>query len=118
MLNHGEARNSVALSLAATTAYFFVAWFAIAGVLFIVAFFAVALVNPQYPRIDQLTTIAGPAAIVVSCPVAWLAARCVYRLLRWYPSEPGQNCPTCNYNLTGNKSGRCPECGQPCPPPA
>lgn len=26
-----------------------------------------------------------------------------------YPSEP--LCPECDYNLTGNVSGRCPECG-------
>ena len=25
-------------------------------------------------------------------------------------------CTTCGYNLTGNVSGRCPECGSPCPP--
>ena len=24
-------------------------------------------------------------------------------------------CPTCGYNLTGNTSGICPECGQPVP---
>ena len=25
------------------------------------------------------------------------------------------HCPSCNYNLTGNTSGICPECGTPCP---
>lgn len=25
------------------------------------------------------------------------------------------NCPTCNYSLTGNASGTCPECGSPVP---
>jgi len=25
---------------------------------------------------------------------------------------PPGHCPTCGYNLTGNVSGRCPECGQ------
>lgn len=27
------------------------------------------------------------------------------------PTEPGR-CPACQYNLTGNTTGRCPECGQ------
>lgn len=29
----------------------------------------------------------------------------------WYWGEP-QVCPTCQYNLTGNVSGVCPECGR------
>ena len=29
---------------------------------------------------------------------------------------PG-HCPTCGYNLTGNTSGKCPECGEPPPKP-
>ncbi len=28
---------------------------------------------------------------------------------------PGHTCPGCGYNLTGNTSGRCPECGQDIP---
>lgn len=28
----------------------------------------------------------------------------------WYWGEP-DTCPGCGYNLTGNQSGRCPECG-------
>jgi predicted Zn-ribbon and HTH transcriptional regulator len=28
----------------------------------------------------------------------------------WYWGEPTE-CPGCGYNLTGNQSGRCPECG-------
>ncbi len=29
--------------------------------------------------------------------------------------KPG-HCPRCGYNLTGNITGRCPECGRPCIP--
>jgi hypothetical protein len=28
---------------------------------------------------------------------------------------PPGHCQTCGYDLTGNVSGRCPECGSPCP---
>lgn len=51
----------------------------------------------------------------VSCPlwipamafgVAWVVAR----LLRQRPIPAG-HCVMCRYNLTGNESGRCPECG-------
>jgi len=34
------------------------------------------------------------------------------RLCEAYP--PGR-CQTCGYDLTGNVSGRCPECGAPVP---
>ncbi|RJP33373.1 MAG: hypothetical protein C4547_12370 [Phycisphaerales bacterium] len=30
----------------------------------------------------------------------------------WYWGEPDL-CPGCGYNLTGNQSGRCPECAMP-----
>jgi hypothetical protein len=53
----------------------------------------------------------------VHCPF-WLAALptavCTFVLwpqFRWR-SKPG-HCPTCHYNLTGNTSGICPECGTP-----
>ncbi|MCG3137381.1 MAG: hypothetical protein HJJLKODD_01225 [Phycisphaerae bacterium] len=32
------------------------------------------------------------------------------RMVVWYWGEPTQ-CLTCGYDLTGNASGRCPECG-------
>lgn len=35
----------------------------------------------------------------------------VFTLIRRFP-RPGE-CLYCGYNLTGNTSGRCPECGQP-----
>lgn len=35
-------------------------------------------------------------------------------LIIWWPSRPGippGHCRKCGYNLAGNVSGRCPECG-------
>lgn len=53
--------------------------------------------------------IAGPhwalAAAAAIAPLAWLATR-VNRRRRC----PG-HCPSCGYNLTGNESRVCPECG-------
>lgn len=48
------------------------------------------------------------AAIVMSS----LAARGYYRALRrMTPPHPPGHCSHCGYNLTGNVSGVCPECG-------
>jgi predicted amidophosphoribosyltransferase len=41
-------------------------------------------------------------------PATWL----YWRDRRHIP--PG-HCQSCGYNLTGNVSGICPECGKPCP---
>ncbi len=43
--------------------------------------------------------------LVIGIPTAWLW----YRDRRRYP--PG-HCQRCGYDLTGNVSGRCPECGE------
>ncbi len=40
------------------------------------------------------------------CILGWLTWRTRYRPLE-------DHCPNCNYNLTGNQSGKCPECGTP-----
>ncbi len=35
----------------------------------------------------------------------------------WWPARriPLGHCPHCGYNLTGNESGKCPECSTPVP---
>ena len=39
-------------------------------------------------------------------------SRFAYWKLRWQRVEPG-TCVRCDYNLTGNVTGICPECGEP-----
>ncbi len=46
-----------------------------------------------------------------------LLAGAVPTIVLWYRDRrpsPG-HCKSCNYNLTANTSGTCPECGQPLP---
>jgi len=44
--------------------------------------------------------------VPVAALTAWL----------WRRERPRPNhCCLCGYNLTGNTTGRCPECGSPCP---
>jgi hypothetical protein len=49
--------------------------------------------------------------------LAYLAARRVYMNLRWETVDDNhidRYCIRCNYDLIGNVSGTCPECGRPC----
>ncbi|MCC7290865.1 MAG: hypothetical protein IT449_02250 [Phycisphaerales bacterium] len=62
------------------------------------------------------------AMCYVFLPTAWVAWRLRSILLREDRSPPGEpRCGVCEYNLTGNLSGICPECGtathQDCPAP-
>ncbi len=64
--------------------------------------------------------IAAPAdtiliGMMIGLPLltAYLAARVTYKLMRWETIDDpeGRFCEHCGYDLTGNGSGRCPECG-------
>jgi len=43
---------------------------------------------------------------LIGAALRWYEARCTY---------PPGHCQKCGYNLTGNESGRCPECGTEVP---
>lgn len=60
------------------------------------------------PVADTALKIALGALAVCSAAVAWMA----YRAMRFDPIGPGEGrCRACGYDLTGNQSGVCPECG-------
>jgi len=87
-----------------------------------VADFTIAPINPRCPWPDRLATLAGLPRIelaggrveYIEIPL-WLPAMVSAVLGVWLwrtsrSSRPG-HCGNCGYNLTGNVSGRCPECG-------
>lgn len=71
--------------------------------------------------IDLSTTQTGPAelltpiiAMALCLGGSYLIARYAYSRLRWTRQfELTSGCLSCGYNLTGNVSGVCPECGSP-----
>ena len=51
-------------------------------------------------------------ATTVHVALAYALTRPIYRAARWQWVEyDGTSCPKCEYDLTGNISGICPECG-------
>jgi hypothetical protein len=55
------------------------------------------------------------ASVFILLPLVWLANRCrktLFRLVDRY-RIPAGCCRHCGYDLTGNTSGVCPECGTP-----
>ena len=44
--------------------------------------------------------------------VAFIALAATLLIIRTPPIYPWGHCRHCGYNLTGNISGRCPECGE------
>jgi len=67
------------------------------------------------PRVLPLTVRATTTDYVVPCWLVLLVAAAPTAAL-WRRDRrriPPGHCETCAYNLTGNVSGRCPECGSP-----
>jgi hypothetical protein len=48
--------------------------------------------------------------VLVTLPLPMIWLRPMQRLRQWRRGRQG-SCPTCSYNLKGNASGVCPECG-------
>ena len=84
-----------------------------------VMYFASAEIDPnQLPAIrdlwlQRLSTPGGSASLGWAvAATAVLPAWYVLRKLRSLRHYRAGLCPSCNYNLTGNTSGVCPECGR------
>jgi hypothetical protein len=84
------------------------------------ALFVVGVV--EFPdRFRQLDDWAEWARIAVLVVVPLLVSVLLgvltyHRVMRGRRRTPDGHCTRCGYNLYGNVSGRCPECGQPCGP--
>ena len=51
--------------------------------------------------------------LIVIVGIAYFSRRKMREVLHWRLRFAGiLLCPKCLYNLTGNESGRCPECGE------
>lgn len=57
-------------------------------------------------------------ALLIGLPVVAVSAACFRRWTQKAVRRHSNRCVKCVYDLTGNASGRCPECGTPTGPPA
>lgn len=92
----------------ATVAALFAAW--VGYVFFFASYLLVFLVIRIDAGEDVAAYVALGIAALISCLVGWV----VYPAARWRrPDEVDRlRCNSCGYNLTGNVSGVCPECGR------
>ena len=65
-----------------------------------------------YKTGDVVFTASAPhsffALLTAALPALWIVTR-----RRRGPGRAGNRCARCEYDLTGNESGVCPECGKP-----
>ncbi len=60
---------------------------------------------------EAIETAAVTGLFVLTMLVPYIPARLTFVCLRWTPANGAGICAGCGYNLTGNLSGVCPECG-------
>jgi hypothetical protein len=76
---------------------------------------AIAIIGTIFYPVMALGSCMGGAfgnSFDVVVPLIWVPAAWVYLRSRFRsPRYPKNHCQSCGYDLTGNVSGRCPECG-------
>ncbi len=105
-----KERFSVAVSLAGAAIVFpfllAVAWFSLGGVL-------IVLIDSLFWfwRLSDNAVFGVLTAVTVV--LAYVPSRMIFMSLRWRTVQRGgRYCADCGYDLTGNVSGRCSECGE------
>ncbi|MFH1748613.1 MAG: hypothetical protein ABIG44_16380 [Planctomycetota bacterium] len=102
-------RLPVAVSLAVAVVAFF-PLLAIAG--FVLRQLLRALVDAGFRFWDLPDTVVFGFLIAIAVILAYIPCRIIYSRLRWKTVVHDERyCIRCGYDLTGNVSGRCPECG-------
>ncbi len=84
---------------------------------FVVVFEVVAIIPLMYLSYVLGEEMAAVLSCILSLPLAYYVARKFYNAIRWKRCQGlTKECQNCSYNLTGNVSGICPECGTPVAP--
>lgn len=74
----------------------------IAGLMFVG--FGLLIISVGYQKGNQIAAWFGAGMIALGIAIAWGS--------RWTPrTDQFRLCHGCGYNLTGNTTGKCPECG-------
>jgi hypothetical protein len=68
--------------------------------------------KPMKRRVIFFITFSNWIAVTALLPAAWVSVR-VWKVVNNYRHRLYGRCVYCGYNLTGNTSGVCPECGTP-----
>ena len=82
--------------------------------LYLIPYIGLKNIHPLAPRVvcATLGLVIGALILGVALLIVTLAPAAVL-LWRHRPRRPPGHCGQCGYDLTGNVSGRCPECGSP-----
>lgn len=62
---------------------------------------------------DAIAMVFIPFVSAMLFGVSLILHKVITRIINLNVAEGPPGCPTCDYDLTGNVSGRCPECGTP-----